>query len=124
MVTDLSRRSAEGAEADLRGRGGAPGQARGGLGRAAPNPVVGACVVTDEGVVVGQGAHERAGEPHAEVHALTEAGALAGGATLYCTREPCVHTGRTGPCTRRIIEAGVRRVVVAIEDPYPLVNGR
>jgi diaminohydroxyphosphoribosylaminopyrimidine deaminase/5-amino-6-(5-phosphoribosylamino)uracil reductase len=95
-----------------------------GLGRTAPNPLVGACVVTDEGVVVGQGAHERAGEPHAEVHALAEAGALARGATLYCTLEPCVHTGRTGPCTRRIIEAGVRRVVVAIEDPYPLVNGR
>lgn len=95
-----------------------------GLGRTTPNPLVGACVVTDEGVVVGQGAHERAGEPHAEVHALTEAGALARGATLYCTLEPCVHTGRTGPCTRRIIEAGIRRVVVAIEDPYPMVNGR
>jgi diaminohydroxyphosphoribosylaminopyrimidine deaminase/5-amino-6-(5-phosphoribosylamino)uracil reductase len=95
-----------------------------GLGRTTPNPLVGACVVTDEGVVVGQGAHERAGEPHAEVHALTEAGELARGATLYCTLEPCVHTGRTGPCTRRIIEAGVRRVVVAIEDPYPMVNGR
>lgn len=95
-----------------------------GLGRTTPNPLVGACVVTDEGVVVGQGAHERAGEPHAEVHALTEAGSLARGATLYCTLEPCVHTGRTGPCTRRIIEAGIRRVVVAIEDPYPMVNGR
>ena len=95
-----------------------------GLGRTTPNPLVGACVVTDEGVVAGQGAHERAGEPHAEVHALAEAGSMARGATLYCTLEPCVHTGRTGPCTRRIIEAGVRRVVVAIEDPYPLVNGR
>jgi diaminohydroxyphosphoribosylaminopyrimidine deaminase/5-amino-6-(5-phosphoribosylamino)uracil reductase len=95
-----------------------------GAGRTAPNPLVGACVVTDDGVVVGDGAHERAGEPHAEVHALDEAGALARGATLYCTLEPCVHTGRTGPCTRRIIDAGLRRVVVAIEDPYPLVNGR
>ena len=95
-----------------------------GLGRTTPNPLVGACVVTDEGVVVGQGAHERAGDPHAEVHALAVAGAQARGATLYCTLEPCVHTGRTGPCTRRIIDAGVRRVVVAIEDPYPLVNGR
>lgn len=95
-----------------------------GTGRTTPNPLVGACVVTDEGVVVGQGAHERAGEPHAEVHALLEAGTLARGATLYCTLEPCVHTGRTGPCTRRIIEAGVRRVVVAIVDPYPMVNGR
>jgi diaminohydroxyphosphoribosylaminopyrimidine deaminase/5-amino-6-(5-phosphoribosylamino)uracil reductase len=98
--------------------------ARRGAGRTAPNPLVGACVVTDDGVVVGDGAHERAGEAHAEVHALDEAGPLARGATLYCTLEPCVHTGRTGPCTRRIIEAGLRRVVVAIEDPYPLVNGR
>jgi len=98
--------------------------ARRGAGRTAPNPLVGACVVTDDGVVVGDGAHERAGEAHAEVHALDEAGALARAATLYCTLEPCAHTGRTGPCTRRIIDAGVRRVVVAIEDPYPLVNGR
>src|SRR4026207_1395724 len=97
MVTDLSRRSAEGAEADLRGRGGAPGQARGGLGRAAPNPVVGACVVTDEGVVVGDGAHERAGEPHAEIHALTEAGELPRGATPYCTPQPPPPPARAGP---------------------------
>jgi diaminohydroxyphosphoribosylaminopyrimidine deaminase / 5-amino-6-(5-phosphoribosylamino)uracil reductase len=98
--------------------------ARRGEGRTAPNPLVGACVVTDEGVVVGVGAHERAGEAHAEVHALDEAGFQASGATLYCTLEPCAHTGRTGPCTRRIIDAGVRRVVVAIQDPNPLVNGR
>jgi diaminohydroxyphosphoribosylaminopyrimidine deaminase/5-amino-6-(5-phosphoribosylamino)uracil reductase len=95
-----------------------------GLGRTTPNPVVGACVVTDEGVVVGQGAHERAGEPHAEVHALNAAGERARGATLYCTLEPCVHTGRTGPCTERIISAGIRRVVAAIEDPDPRVSGR
>lgn len=98
--------------------------ARRGLGRTTPNPVVGACVVTDEGVVVGQGAHERAGEPHAEIHALAEAGEAASGATLYCTLEPCAHVGRTGPCTERIIAAGVRRVVAAMEDPYPLVRGR
>jgi diaminohydroxyphosphoribosylaminopyrimidine deaminase/5-amino-6-(5-phosphoribosylamino)uracil reductase len=98
--------------------------ARRGLGRTSPNPVVGACIVTDEGVVVGDGAHERAGEPHAEVFALEEAGPRARGATLYCTLEPCVHTGRTGPCTDRIIAAGIRRVVAAIEDPYPLVSGR
>jgi diaminohydroxyphosphoribosylaminopyrimidine deaminase/5-amino-6-(5-phosphoribosylamino)uracil reductase len=74
--------------------------------------------------VVGQGAHERAGEPHAEVHALDEAGKAARGATLYCTLEPCSHTGRTGPCTERIITAGIRRVVAAMEDPFPLVSGR
>lgn len=95
-----------------------------GLGRTTPNPVVGAVIVTDEGVVVGQGAHERAGEPHAEVHALEEAGEAARGATLYCTLEPCAHAGRTGPCTERIIAAGIRRVVAAMEDPFPLVSGR
>jgi diaminohydroxyphosphoribosylaminopyrimidine deaminase/5-amino-6-(5-phosphoribosylamino)uracil reductase len=99
-------------------------QARRGLGRTTPNPIVGACVVTDEGVVVGDGAHERAGEPHAEVHALIEAGERARGATLYCTLEPCSHTGRTGPCTERIISAGIKRVVAAMEDPFPLVSGR
>jgi len=62
--------------------------ARRGLGRTTPNPIVGACIVSDDGVVVGQGAHERAGEPHAEVHALDEAGAAAKGATLFCTLEP------------------------------------
>lgn len=98
--------------------------ARRGLGRTAPNPLVGACVVSDDGVVVGQGAHERAGEPHAEVHALDEAGDAARGATLYCTLEPCAHTGRTGPCTERVIAAGIRRVVAAMEDPFPLVEGR
>jgi diaminohydroxyphosphoribosylaminopyrimidine deaminase / 5-amino-6-(5-phosphoribosylamino)uracil reductase len=98
--------------------------ARRGLGRTAPNPLVGACVVSDDGVVLGQGAHERAGEPHAEVHALDEAGDAARGATLYCTLEPCAHTGRTGPCTERVIAAGIRRVVAAMEDPFPLVRGR
>ncbi len=95
-----------------------------GLGRTTPNPVVGACVVTSDGVVVGDGAHERAGEPHAEVFALDEAGTRARGATLYCTLEPCAHTGRTGPCTERIIAAGITRVVAAMEDPFPLVRGR
>ena len=98
--------------------------ARRGLGRTTPNPIVGACIVTAEGVVVGDGAHERAGEAHAEVHALEEAGARARGATLYCTLEPCSHTGRTGPCTERIIAAGINRVVAAMEDPFPLVRGR
>ena len=98
--------------------------ARRGLGRTTPNPVVGACIISPDGVVLGQGSHERAGEPHAEVHALDEAGDAARGATLYCTLEPCVHLGRTGPCTERIIAAGIRRVVAAMEDPYPQVSGR
>ena len=95
-----------------------------GVGRTTPNPAVGACVVTDEGIVVGQGAHERAGGAHAEVHALGAAGDRARGATLYCTLEPCVHTGRTGPCTERILSAGIKRVVAALEDPDPRVRGR
>ena len=73
---------------------------------------------------VGQGYHERAGEAHAEVHALSEAGDRARGATLYCTLEPCAHQGRTGPCAARIVEAGIRRVVAAVQDPNPLVRGR
>ena len=98
--------------------------ARRGLGRTTPNPIVGACIVSDEGVVLGQGAHEFAGGPHAEINALDEAGADACGATLYCTLEPCSHTGKTGPCTERIVAAGIRRVVAAMGDPFPQVNGR
>jgi diaminohydroxyphosphoribosylaminopyrimidine deaminase/5-amino-6-(5-phosphoribosylamino)uracil reductase len=97
--------------------------ARRGVGRTTPNPAVGACVVTPDGVVVGDGCHERAGEPHAEVFALEEAGERARGATLYCTLEPCVHTGRTGPCTERIIASGISRVVAAMQDPDPRVHG-
>ncbi|MFP5378906.1 MAG: bifunctional diaminohydroxyphosphoribosylaminopyrimidine deaminase/5-amino-6-(5-phosphoribosylamino)uracil reductase RibD, partial [Vicinamibacteria bacterium] len=93
-------------------------------GATSPNPMVGAVVVSPDGVVVGQGRQERAGEPHAEVNALEEAGARARGATLYVTLEPCCHTGRTGPCTRRIIEAGIARVVAAVIDPNPAVAGR
>lgn len=89
-----------------------------------PNPMVGAVVVTPDGVVAGQGRHPRAGAPHAEVLALDEAGEKAKGATLYVTLEPCCHTGRTGPCTRRIIAAGISRVVAAMRDPNPLVSGR
>jgi diaminohydroxyphosphoribosylaminopyrimidine deaminase/5-amino-6-(5-phosphoribosylamino)uracil reductase len=95
-----------------------------GRGRTSPNPIVGAVIVDDEGVVVGRGAHEVAGGPHAEIHALTDAGTRARGATLYCTLEPCSHTGRTGPCAPRVAEAGIRRVVVATQDPNPLVAGR
>jgi diaminohydroxyphosphoribosylaminopyrimidine deaminase/5-amino-6-(5-phosphoribosylamino)uracil reductase len=95
-----------------------------GRGRTSPNPLVGAVVVSPAGVIVGQGYHERAGEPHAEVRALAEAGASARGATLYCSLEPCCHQGRTGPCVARIVEAGVARVVAAAEDPNPMVSGR
>jgi len=94
-----------------------------GRGRTTPNPIVGAVIVTPGGVVVGQGAHLQAGGPHAEVIALDNAGQLAQGATLYCTLEPCSHTGRTGPCVDRIIAAGVTRVVVATRDPNPRVAG-
>jgi diaminohydroxyphosphoribosylaminopyrimidine deaminase/5-amino-6-(5-phosphoribosylamino)uracil reductase len=95
-----------------------------GTGRTSPNPLVGAVVVSADGVVLGQGFHQRAGEAHAEVHALAEAGARARGATLYCTLEPCCHQGRTGPCVSRIVDAGVARVVAAVEDPNPAVRGR
>jgi diaminohydroxyphosphoribosylaminopyrimidine deaminase/5-amino-6-(5-phosphoribosylamino)uracil reductase len=97
--------------------------ARRGTGRTAPNPLVGAVVVSPEGVVVGSAHHERSGEPHAEVLALAAAGERARGATLYCTLEPCCHHGRTGPCVDRIVEAGVARVVAAVEDPDPRVAG-
>ena len=95
-----------------------------GAGRTSPNPLVGAVVVSGDGVVVGQGFHARAGEPHAEVNALDQAGGRARGATLYCTLEPCCHQGRTGPCVSRIVDAGVARVVAAVEDPNPAVRGR
>jgi diaminohydroxyphosphoribosylaminopyrimidine deaminase / 5-amino-6-(5-phosphoribosylamino)uracil reductase len=95
-----------------------------GRGRTSPNPLVGAVIVSDDGVIAGQGFHRRAGEPHAEVLALQEAGARARGATLYCTLEPCCHVGRTGPCVTGIVAAGIARVVAAIQDPNPLVNGK
>lgn len=95
-----------------------------GRGRTSPNPMVGAVVVDREGVVVGSGSHGFAGGPHAEVHALHAAGGRARGATLYCTLEPCSHVGRTGPCAPRVADAGISRVVLAIEDPNPLVDGR
>jgi len=94
-----------------------------GQGRTTPNPMVGAVVVSADGVVVGQGWHERAGEAHAEVHALEDAGDRARGATLYVTLEPCCHVVRTGPCTQRIIAAGIVRVVCALQDPDQRVSG-
>jgi diaminohydroxyphosphoribosylaminopyrimidine deaminase/5-amino-6-(5-phosphoribosylamino)uracil reductase len=89
-----------------------------------PNPLVGAVIVSPDGIVVGQGRHPRAGEPHAEVFALEDAGGRARGATLFVNLEPCCHTGRTGPCTRRIIAAGITRVVAAMADPNPVVSGK
>src|ERR1700733_1438684 len=93
-----------------------------GLYTTTPNPRVG-CVLANNGVVVGEGWHEKAGAPHAEVNALNAAGAAARGATAYVTLEPCNHHGRTPPCTEALIKAGVRRVVYAVDDPNPLVNG-
>ncbi|MBY0495364.1 MAG: bifunctional diaminohydroxyphosphoribosylaminopyrimidine deaminase/5-amino-6-(5-phosphoribosylamino)uracil reductase RibD [Cyanobacteria bacterium] len=89
-----------------------------------PNPMAGAVIVSPDGIVVGQGRHPRAGEPHAEVFAIEDAGDRSRGATMYVNLEPCCHTGRTGPCTKRIIAAGIKRVATAMVDPNPLVGGR
>lgn len=113
--------------------------ARRGLGSTEPNPAVGCVIVAEgeegkegdtanaaaasSGVVVGEGFHPRAGRPHAEVFALRAAGQRARGATAYVTLEPCAHHGRTPPCARALVDAGVRRVVVGVVDPNPLVAG-
>lgn len=96
--------------------------ARKGLGQTSPNPAVGAVIVKD-GIVVGRGFHTWAGVDHAEILALREAGERARGATIYLTLEPCSHTGRTGPCSDALIQAGIARAVIAMQDPNPLVAG-
>jgi diaminohydroxyphosphoribosylaminopyrimidine deaminase/5-amino-6-(5-phosphoribosylamino)uracil reductase len=93
------------------------------LGKTAPNPLVGS-VIVQEGEIVGEGFHPKAGEPHAEIFALRQAGTQAKGATLYVNLEPCNHYGRTPPCSEAVIQAGIQRVVVGMVDPNPQVAGK
>ena len=97
-------------------------EAEKGLGRTSPNPAVGA-VIVQEGEVVGRGYHRKAGTPHAEVHAIADAGPRARGGVLYVTLEPCHHRGRTPPCTEAILRAGLSTVVIGMTDPNPRVTG-
>src|SRR5690349_21876275 len=94
-----------------------------GLGTTSPNPVVGCVLLDAAGQVVGEGFHVYAGGPHAEIVALAQAGERARGGTAVVTLEPCNHTGRTGPCVQALINAGVRRVVIAVDDPTPVAAG-
>ena len=97
--------------------------AKKGEGRTSPNPMVGAVIVKN-GQIVGEGFHEKAGEPHAEINALKAAGEAAKDATIYVTLEPCAHFGRTGPCADALINAKIERAVVAMTDPNPKVAGK
>ncbi len=97
--------------------------AKKGRGTVSPNPMVGAVIVKGNRIV-GRGYHKKAGSPHAEIMALKDAGGKAKGATLYVNLEPCVHYGRTPPCAPEIIRAGIKRVVIGMVDPNPLVNGK
>ncbi|MFG0332420.1 MAG: bifunctional diaminohydroxyphosphoribosylaminopyrimidine deaminase/5-amino-6-(5-phosphoribosylamino)uracil reductase RibD [Maioricimonas sp. JB049] len=94
-----------------------------GLGHVEPNPPVGAVIVDDDLALIGEGYHHRFGGPHAEVHALADAGDRAAGATMFVTLEPCAHHGKTPPCADAVIRAGLKRVVVAMQDPAPHVAG-
>ena len=109
-------------DADIRHMRHALELAAGGAGWVSPNPMVG-CVIVREGQTVGRGYHQRFGGPHAEVHALRDAGSRARGATLYVTLEPCCHTGKTPPCADAIVESQVGRVIAAMRDPNPRVDG-
>lgn len=97
--------------------------AKRGLGFVEPNPAVGAVVVHDTGTILGEGWHQKYGGPHAEVHALAAAGQSARGATLFVTLEPCCHYGKTPPCSKAVIAAGIRRIYIAMRDPAPHVDG-
>src|SRR5665213_3644015 len=116
---------AEGApgEHDLRWMQRALDLAKSSVGLSSPNPSVG-CVLTLNGSLIGEGSHLYDQLDHAEIVALREAGSQARGATAYVTLEPCSHHGRTGPCADALLAAGVRRVVIATQDPNPLVSGR
>ena len=92
-------------------------------GRTSPNPMVGAVIVRD-GKIIAEGWHRKAGTPHAEIHALNMAGELSKDSTMYVTLEPCSHFGRTPPCANKIVDAGIKKVVIAMKDPNPLVAGR
>ena len=95
-----------------------------GLGAIEPNPPVGAVLVDDGLNLIAEGYHQRFGGPHAEIEAIVAAGPRAAGATLFVTLEPCCHQGKTGPCTEAILAAGIRKVFVAIRDPFPAVDGK
>lgn len=99
-------------------------QAAQGAYTTSPNPMVGCVIVSPAGDIVGQGWHQQAGTPHAEVHALQQAGEKATGATAYVTLEPCSHYGRTPPCAKALIKAGIKKVICAMVDPNPQVSGR
>ena len=94
------------------------------LGAVAPNPAVGCVIVSREGLVIGRGWTGSGGRPHAETIAVKQAGTAARGATAYVTLEPCAHQGQTPPCANALVDAGVARVVVAVQDPDTRVNGK